>query len=177
MRVIAGKLKGRQFDAPAGHRTHPMGDKQRGALFNVLGDLDGLTVLDAFAGSGALPIEAISHGAVSAVAIDNDLEAYKTINRNLEQLDLKGQITVMMKNIGGWSRNNQHKQFDIVMADPPYDDINPTTLQRLTGNVRGGGLFVLSWPASEPVRDFPGMRTLTAKQHAGAQLVFYRKNQ
>ena len=61
MRVISGKFGGQLFDAPKGHRTHPMSEKVRGALFSVLGDISGLTVLDAFAGSGALSIEAISH--------------------------------------------------------------------------------------------------------------------
>jgi 16S rRNA (guanine966-N2)-methyltransferase len=175
MRIIAGRLKGRQFEAPKGHRTHPMGDKVRGALFSVLGDIDGLTVLDAFAGSGALAIEAISRGAKSAVAIEIDKEAYLTTATNVEQLNLKDQITVMRKNVSGWTRNNQRQKFDIVLADPPYDDINPKILLRLIDNVKPGGVYVLSWPGSEPVRQFDGLEHLTDKQYGDAQLVFYRR--
>jgi 16S rRNA (guanine966-N2)-methyltransferase len=76
MRVIAGFLGGRNFDSPGGHRTHPMSDKVRGAVFGVLGDIKGLSVLDAFAGSGALSIEAVSRGAKYAVAIDVDKRAH-----------------------------------------------------------------------------------------------------
>lgn len=175
MRVIAGTLGGRVFDSPHGHRTHPMSDKIRGALFNILGDISGLTVFDAFAGSGALSIEAISRGAASALAIDIDKEAYETIQRNVEALKLEDRITVMRKNVAGWSRNNQHKQFDIVIADPPYNDIRPTLLQKLIPQVSPGGTFVLSWPGNEPVRKFEGVEVLTNKTYGDAQLVFYKK--
>lgn len=175
MRVIAGSLGGRTFEAPRGHRTHPMGDKVRGALFNILGDIEGLTVFDAFAGSGALSIEAISRGAKSALAIDLDKEAYQTIQQNIETLGLEEVITVMRKNVAGWSRNNQHMQFDIVLADPPYNDIRPVLLQKLIPQVKPGGVFVLSWPGNEPVRKFEGVDVLTAKSYGDAQLVFYRR--
>lgn len=174
MRIISGYLKGRNFEAPKGHRTHPMGDKPRGALFSVLGDISGLTVLDAFSGSGALAIEAISRGAASATAVELDKEAYLTIVANVEKLQLKDKIMVLRKNVSGWSRNNQHKQFDIVLADPPYDDINPTILLKLIGQVKPGGLFVLSWPSNEVARHFEGLELITVKKYAHAQLVFYR---
>jgi 16S rRNA (guanine966-N2)-methyltransferase len=175
MRIIAGSLGGRTFDAPRGHRTHPMADKIRGALFNILGDLHGLTVLDAFAGSGALSFEAISRGAESALAIDVDKEAHQAIQANIKQLDLAEQVIVMRKNVAGWSRNNKDKKFDIVLADPPYDDIRPQLLQSLIVQVKPGGLFVLSWPGSEPIRNFPTASIVTSKSYGDAQLVFYRK--
>jgi 16S rRNA (guanine966-N2)-methyltransferase len=175
MRIISGSLKGRIYDAPRGHHTHPMGDKVKGALFNTLGDISGLTVLDAFAGSGALCFEAISRGAAQALAIDYDKEAYETMQTNCEKLGVKDKVTVLRKNVKGWTRNNQHKQFDIVIADPPYDQIDPTVLQKLIQQVLPGGIYVLSWPASEPVREFEGLEVLAVKKYAGAQLVFYRK--
>src|SRR5262245_46897524 len=104
MRVIAGSLGGRTFDSPPGHRTHPMSEKARGAIFNALGELSGLTVLDAFAGSGALTIEAISRGAESALAIDVDKYAYETIQANFKALKLDEKAIVMRKNVSGWSR-------------------------------------------------------------------------
>jgi 16S rRNA (guanine966-N2)-methyltransferase len=175
MRVIAGRLGGRTFDAPRGHRTHPMSDKIRGALFNILGDIEGLTVLDAFAGSGALSIEAVSRGAESALAIDFDAEAYTTVCKNVDALGLEDTITVMRKNVAGWSRNNQHKTFDIVLADPPYNDIRPTLLQKLITQVKPGGLFVVSWPGGEPIRKFDGVSVVTAKEYGDAQLIFYER--
>ena len=84
-----------------------MSDKVRGALFNALGDVNGLTVLDAFAGSGALSLEAVSRGARSVVAVDIDSEAFKTIVSNVETLGIEDRVTVLRKNISGWARNNQ----------------------------------------------------------------------
>src|ERR1039458_7477259 len=92
MRVIAGFLGGRNFDSPGGHRTHPMSDKVRGAIFGVLGDIKGLTVLDAFAGSGALAIEAISRGAKRAVAIEVDKGAHTVITENIKALGIEDRI-------------------------------------------------------------------------------------
>src|SRR3954465_12488188 len=89
MRIIAGQLKGQQFQAPHGHKTHPMSDKVRGALFNVLGDIEGLTFLDAFAGSGALAFEAASRGAKAVTAIDRDSSAHKILEQNAKELGLK----------------------------------------------------------------------------------------
>lgn len=175
MRVIAGKLGGRNFVSPKTHRTHPMSDKVRGALFNALGDLNGLTVLDAFAGSGACSIEAVSRGAKSVLAIDIDVEAVKTIAENVRSLGLDDVITVRRKNISGWSRNNQAQQFDVVLADPPYNDIRPDVLERLNVHVRVGGLLVLSWPGSEAVRDFSGLEIISHKTYGDAQLIFYKR--
>ena len=153
-----------------------MSDKIRGALFNILGDITGLTVFDAFAGSGALSIEAISRGAASALAIDVDKDAYETVQANVAALKLNDSITVMRKNVGGWSRNNQQMQFDIVIADPPYNDIRPLILERLITHVKPGGVYVLSWPGSEPVRTWRGVTVVHDKSYGDAQLVFYRRD-
>ncbi len=175
MRIIAGSLGGRIFDSPRTHRTHPMSDRVRGALFNTLGDIDGMTVLDAFSGTGALSFEAVSRGAASALAIDIDKDAYLTIVDNIATLGVKDRVAVLRKNVSGWSRNNADKQFDIVLADPPYDDIRPNVLERLVQNVKPGGLLVLSWPGAEPVRPFLGAEVVSHKVYGDAQLVFYRK--
>jgi 16S rRNA (guanine966-N2)-methyltransferase len=174
MRIVAGRLGGRNFDSPPGHRTHPMSEKARGAIFNALGDLTGLTVLDVFAGSGALAFEAISRGAKSAVAIDTDKYAYETIQANVAALDLKEQVTVLRKNTSGWSRNNQHKQFDVVLVDPPYDDIRPDVIERLAVHVEPGGILVLSWPGKEPIRELKSLEVVSNKNYGDIQLVFYR---
>jgi 16S rRNA (guanine966-N2)-methyltransferase len=116
MRIIAGKLGGRTFQAPKTNNTHPMSDKIRGALFNILGDLSGLTVLDAFAGSGAVGFEAISRGATHAYLIELDKDAYGTIKQNAKALGVEDVVTVVRKNIKGWSNNNTQRFFDIVIC-------------------------------------------------------------
>lgn len=175
MRVIAGRLGGRSFTSPKTHRTHPMSDKVRGALFNALGDITGLSMLDAFAGSGACSIEAVSRGVSRVLAIDIDPEAVKTIAENARLLGLEDVITVRRKNISGWSRNNQTQQFAVVLADPPYNDIRPDVLERLTVHVQPNGLFVLSWPGGEAVRKFAGLEIISHKTYGDAQLVFYKR--
>ena len=175
MRVIAGRLGGRSFSSPHTNRTHPMSDKARGALFNALGELDGLTVLDAFAGSGACSIEAVSRGASMVQAVDIDPEAVKTIADNIRALDLADEIKLRRANIKGWLRSHRSELFDVVLADPPYDDIRPDVLASLVANVRPGVLFVLSWPGSEPVREFAGLDVVRHKMHGDIQLVFYRR--
>jgi len=89
MQIIAGKFGGRQLATPRGNRTRPMSQRVRAALFNMLGDISGLSVLDAYAGSGALGLEAISRGAESALLIDIDHTAARTISDNIKALKLQ----------------------------------------------------------------------------------------
>src|SRR5665213_1700520 len=131
MRVIAGELKGQQFQAPHGHKTHPMSDKMRGALFNILGDIEGLTFLDAFAGSGGLSFEAVSRGAASVVALEKEGAAQTTIDRNIKDLHLHKAVHLSRANAAGWSIHNMESEYDILLLDPPYDDLQLNLLQSL----------------------------------------------
>src|SRR3990167_8850630 len=122
MRVIAGFLGGRVFESPHGHRTHPMSEKMRGAIFGVLGDIKQLRVLDVFSGSGAVAIEAISRGAKYAVAIDVDKKAYDIIKKNIISLGLTDRVKAVRAYFNAWSTRHQAQKFDIIFADPPYDN-------------------------------------------------------
>lgn len=175
MRVIAGSLGGRSFVSPHSHRTHPMSDKVRGALFNTLGDIKGLTVLDAFAGSGALSFEAVSRGARSALAIDNDKSAQRSIEESILRLGLESKVRLTKAGCVGWSANNQGRQFDLVLADPPYDKLQSNTLARLVRHVRPGGLFVLSFPGSIEAPRYESLSLIAHKYYGDAQLLFYRR--
>jgi 16S rRNA (guanine966-N2)-methyltransferase len=119
MRVVAGAFKGRRLQAPRGGRTRPTADRVREALFSMLGDVAGASVLDLYAGSGALGIEALSRGARSAVFVETDRDAVAAIRRNLELMGAQ-QATVNRRDVlrflagpGG--------SFDLVFVDPPYD--------------------------------------------------------
>jgi 16S rRNA (guanine966-N2)-methyltransferase len=146
MRVIAGKLGGQVFSAPKGHHTHPMSDKIRGAIFNILGNIADLTVLDAFAGSGALSFEAVSSGASRVTAIDQDKNAYNAIVKNISDLKLGKQIKVIRANTTSWSEKNLTESYDIVFADPPYDNLQIGLLQKLVRHLKLNGIYVISWP-------------------------------
>lgn len=174
MRIIAGSLKGRQFDSPAGHRTHPMSEKIRGAIFNILGDVEEMTLFDAFAGSGAFAFEAISRGAKSALMTDITKEAYAAIQKNIVSLELSKEVKVVRANASGWSDNNLNARFDIVLADPPYDDVQQFLLEKLARHVKTNGLYVLSLPPSEQFI-FPGFKLIKQKAYGDATLSFYRR--
>lgn len=175
MRVIAGTLGGRMFDSPRTNRTHPMSDKMRGALFNILGDVSGLSVLDPFAGTGALSFEAISRGAASAVAIDSDPSAQATIVQNMRALGIGDKVQLIKGTATAWLRANQQATFDLVLCDPPYLDLQEPLLIRLTRALKPSGLYVVSWPGHfEPI-DLPGLIQVEQRSYGDAQLVFYRK--
>lgn len=175
MRVISGILGGRIFQSPKGHRTHPMSEKARGAIFNVLGDIDGLTFLDAYAGSGALSIEAISRGAKSGVAIDIDVTAWKTIVANCDELSIGKTVQAVRAGVTSWSSENPDVTFDLVFADPPYDDIKPDALNTLVAHVKEGGIYILSWPGAKQPPELSGVSAVADKQLGDIQLLFYRR--
>ena len=174
MRIIAGRLGGRIFESPHGHRTHPMGDKIRGALFNTLGDIEGLTVLDAFAGSGAISVEAISRGAASSVAVESDKGAQKAIERNIELLGLDEQVQLVRAFIISYVRRI-HDEFDIIVADPPYDDVQYKALEILPKYVKPGGIIVYSLPPSARLVLPDTFELLSQKTYGDATLHFYRR--
>ena len=174
MRIITGKLGGRQFNSPGSHRTHPMSDKMRGALFNILGDLDGLKILDAFGGSGALAFEAVSRGARQVLVLDNDRLAQKTIAQNIKSLEIGLRVTLVKASANAWLQTNQGAKFDIVLCDPPYDDPQPNLLKRLADCVVPGGIFVLSYPADNELPAFQPIELIKQQSYGDAQLGFYR---
>jgi 16S rRNA (guanine966-N2)-methyltransferase len=174
MRIIAGKLGGLTFDSPRGHRTHPMSDKIRGALFNMLGDIEGQSVADLFAGTGAISFEAISRGAASSVAIEADKVAYPVIVKNIETLKLDEQVKTHKMYVHSWL-NRTNKQFDIVVADPPYDDLVFKTLDKLPEVVKPGGILVYSLPPNTRLLLPKTCEKISEKNYGDATLVFYRK--
>ena len=123
MRVVAGTLGGRRLAVPAGRDVRPTSDRVREALFSSLGPLDGARVLDLFAGSGALAIEALSRGASSAVLVEHDARAAATIRANLEALGLaQPQVTLLVLPAAAALSTalTRGDAYDLVFLDPPY---------------------------------------------------------
>ncbi|MDZ7786183.1 MAG: 16S rRNA (guanine(966)-N(2))-methyltransferase RsmD [Candidatus Saccharibacteria bacterium] len=174
MRITSGKLKGRQFDAPGGHKTHPMSERLKTALFNVLGDIEGLNVLDAFAGSGALGFEALSRGAHSALLLDSDRRAAATIRKNIETLGLSEQCKVTQAPVPAWSERNQEQRFNLIFADPPFNDVQGPSLAVLAGHLLPTGLLVVNYPKGQEPAELSELPLLKQTTHAGAQLLFYK---
>lgn len=176
MRVIAGWLGGRIFASPHGHRTHPMSDKARGALFNSLGDIHGYRVLDAFSGTGALAFEAISRGAEHAVAVEIDKKAQRTISENISALGLEEQVTLVSAHVRAWYNRRPPMDFDLVLLDPPYDNLQYKVLEKLAASVAPGGIIVLSWPPKERVLIMDDCELIASKNYGDITLHTYRRN-
>ena len=121
MRVIAGEYRGRRLKVPPGVRTRPTADRVREALFSILGDVEGASVADLFAGSGALGIEALSRGARDATFVERDHGAVGILKFNLAALGIVEDVEVFEWDVVRWLETVAGSfEFDLVLVDPPY---------------------------------------------------------
>lgn len=174
MRIISGYLGGRNF-VSSGRSTHPMSEKMRGAIFNVLGDIEGLNFLDAFSGSGAISFEAISRGAASSLAIESDKSAQNDIEVNIKDLGVRSKVRLICTTVLNWLENNDAK-FDVIVIDPPYDKVQINSVLELEGILNDDGTFVLSYPPNEKLPLFTNLEVVTEKNYGDSRLVFYKNN-
>jgi len=147
VRIISGSRKGHTIHAPLGRSTRPTSDRVRENLFNIVGPVDGASVLDLYAGSGALGLEALSRGAAHAVFVERDADAVRTIERNLDKLGLRA--TVLRQDAVAMLASETRK-YDLVLVDPPYDmytDVQPQLARHLPSVVTEGGVVVVETDA------------------------------
>jgi 16S rRNA (guanine(966)-N(2))-methyltransferase RsmD len=170
VRIIAGELKGRRIEAPKGTLTRPTSDFVRETAFNLIGPVDGAEVLDLYAGSGALGLEALSRGAGRAVFVDSSREACRTIGANLDKLGLRA--TVLCGEVGRLLASERGR-YDLILADPPYSAHDYAGLAGPVARLlRPDGLFVLQTPAAaEPMLD--GLTTRTSRKYGSARLTLF----
>lgn len=143
MRIVAGQWRGRVLVAPKGSDTRPTSDRVREALFSALqsrmGGLDGIAVLDPFAGSGALVFEALSRGAERAVVIESDRQARDAITRNATRLGCSGRISISDGNAFRLARSGvRGGPFTLLFLDPPYR-IVPAQVSQLMQDLAASG--------------------------------------
>ena len=123
MRIVAGSRKGHRIDAPKGVVTRPTSDRVREAVFSILGSVVDAQVLDLFAGSGAMGLEALSRGAAGCVFVERDRQAARVIQANLEKVRLTGAVVTTRDAIAALrDERDRDRRFDLVLADPPYED-------------------------------------------------------
>lgn len=177
IRIIAGQYGGRVIEGSGTNRTHPMSERVRSSLFNIVGDeIVGATVLDAFAGSGALGLEALSRGAQSATFIERDRVAQNVIDANITTLKIDpGKAKLVKAPVASWLRTTEETGYDIIFADPPYHDLQLSTVEKLSGLLKPNGLMVLSYPGNGEVS--PDLRVVVVdnRSYGNAALAFYRK--
>jgi 16S rRNA (guanine966-N2)-methyltransferase len=155
MRVVAGRLRGRVLSAPAGDATRPTGARVKEALFSILGDVSGARVLDLYAGSGALGIEALSRGAAFGVFVESARPALASLRENLSKLSLDDVATTLPVRVeSAAAQLKRHGPFELVLCDPPWRDVNSAraALEALAkaGLFAPGARVVLEHGAKEP---------------------------
>lgn len=153
MRIIAGSRKGARIFAPKGIDTRPTADRVREAAFNLIGPVEGADVLDLFAGSGAMGLEALSRGAASVTFVEQDRAAATMIVRNLEKLGLTG-ATVLREDARRKLAADAAvgRRYDLVLIDPPYRmlaSLLPTLAAYLPSVVAADGLVVVESDSHE----------------------------
>jgi len=174
MRIIAGSHKGHTIHAPRGRDTRPTSDRVRENVFNIVGPLDGAAVLDLYAGSGAMGLEALSRGAARAVFVERDGDAVRAIERNLDKLRLAGTILRQDAVTALAAEAGSHRKYDLVLVDPPYDmypDVQPQLARYLPSLLAPDGLLVVETDARvEP--DLP-LRLRTTRKYGQARITIY----
>ena len=175
MRVVGGELGGRTLVAPKGLATRPTGERAREALFNILGDIEGEAVLDLYAGTGAVGIEALSRGARHATFVESDRRALAAITRNVETLGLTERVTILAQPVEV-ALKRITAEFDVVYADPPYEDA-AAALPRVLALVAPravNGVIVLEQRSRDPAPSpFTPRPPPEARRYGEATLYFY----
>ena len=176
MRVIAGRLKGRRLEGPRWEGLRPTSDSLRETLFNILGPrIDGARVLDGYAGTGALGIEALSRGAAHVTFVERDRRALALIARNLAACGVSGGYTIVSSGVETMAEPLAGQHFDIVLLDPPYG-IGPLdgVVADAQGALGDGGVLVLEHAARAAAPARAGALVLTRRVTAGdSALGFY----
>lgn len=168
IKITSGIYRSRAIATPGG-KTHPMGERERIALFNMISEyIHSAVVLDAFAGSGALGIEAISRGAKEVTFIESNPVASRTIHDNLATLGASG--TIVTSRVSSFLSDTE---FDVILTDPPYDDFKLDEVCYLVQFLKKNGIFVLSHPGEAP--EVPGLTLTKSRKYAGATISIFVK--
>lgn len=177
MRVIAGRLGGRQLLAPKGWQVRPTSERVREALYSALGDVSGYAVADLYCGTGALGIEAISRGAASAVLVDSDT---RPALGNVHNLGLTGEIDLVRAEVPAWlTSENGARKFDLVLLDPPYRmaaDLATVLDRELPRILAPGGRVVIECAAKHPL-ELPSLEIIRERRYGRTMVTFLEDSQ
>jgi 16S rRNA (guanine966-N2)-methyltransferase len=193
MRITGGTHRSRALVAPRGQATRPTSDRVREALFSILGartTLAGARVLDLYAGTGALALEALSRGAARATVVEKGREALAALRANVDALDLAGRVDVVASAVERAAPQLERRVFDLVLVDPPYADVESGAALRAVERVVAGGalapdsLLVLehapargearSTPDDERGPELAGLVRDETRRYGDTCLSFYR---
>ncbi len=160
MRIVAGEWGGRRIAAPPGRETRPTTDRVREAWMSAVADLvPGARVLDLFAGSGALGLEALSRGAAHAVFVENAPGPLRTLRANLDALGAGARATLLRTDALRYAAGLERGAFDLAFADPPYGQGIAEALAARFAEVPFAALLCVEHRRDDPLPDLPGART------------------
>jgi 16S rRNA (guanine966-N2)-methyltransferase len=172
VRVVAGELGGRRLASPPkGADVRPTSDRVREALFSILGDVSGKTVLDLYSGTGALAIEALSRGAADATLVDVRTSLAR---RNIAALGLAGRTEVVRSDALSYLRRSR-RRFDLILCDPPYrlaDRLEAQLETLIPARLAEDGLFVAESAARRPLR--LGLEAVDERRYGDTHVGIYR---
>jgi 16S rRNA (guanine966-N2)-methyltransferase len=180
MRIVAGSLRGRALRAPSGHGTRPTPDRVREALFSSLGPLDGARVLDLYAGTGALGLEAVSRGAARAVFVESGPDALVALRANVAALGVSERALVITRPVErARAALEPEGPFDLVVADPPYEMVRVGSAPSAIGALLAGGLLdaagrlVLEHASADPPPELPPLACYDRRRYGDTSLALY----
>jgi 16S rRNA (guanine966-N2)-methyltransferase len=176
MRVIAGRYKGRHLKAPTWEGLRPTSDKLRETLFNILAPrIEGARVLDGYAGTGAVGIEALSRGAAHVIFVERNPRAAALIASNLKECGIEGGYTIECAEVvAALDAHAAADAFDLILLDPPYDIENVGfTLDAAARHLAGGGLIVLERTTRRQPPESDALRRIRDVKSGDSTLSFY----
>ncbi len=179
MKIVSGQLKGRPITQPKSRSVRPLSEKVRAAIFDVIGSVEGYTILDAYAGSGAAGFEAISRGAILAEGIESNSQVARIIQANEKELELGFSYILHQVSLETWlaspAQQPAEERYDLIIADPPYLRLEADLLEKLGQYLNPEGILVVSHSGKLPS---PMLQSVKLKQHkvyGDSALSFYQR--
>lgn len=187
IRLISGIFKNHKITSPNSRQTHPMSERARNAIFNTIqAEIPNAEVLDAFAGTGSLGLEAISRGAKKVIFIEKNRLAQKILSENLkivEKNEKAGEVKLIRSSVSSWLNSSESRlergdllenlTFDVIFADPPYYDPQFPTINKLSKRLKSGGILILSQPKEIENFETENLTLISEKKYSGAKILFF----
>lgn len=171
--IIAGKYKGRKLSYFNNDIVRPTQAKVRKSVFDILGPLDGMKVLDLYSGIGSLGIESLSRGAIHLTAVEKDSKVFKILLNNINKVCKNDDVKLYRKDVNQFLRMNTQK-FDIIFADPPYDDLNFFDIKESISNfLNDKGVFCMEMKRTKTIEFDNDIRI---KKYGSTQVAFWTLN-
>ncbi len=174
LKITSGTYGGRKLVQPKTDKTRPVMERTRHAIFQVLGDLSGLNVLDLYAGSGALGLEALSNGAISATFVDSSRLSQKSITENVNSLNARDQSIIKKVKVENFLEQNTAK-YDLIFLDPPYAEFKLEILEAASSCLSNTGIIVVSCSMQTKLPEEIGLTNLVKiKRYSDTQIAYLR---